>query len=199
MIGTCTPFRMSFIGGGSDLKEFYSRHPGCVVSATINKYMYIFIHKFFDDRIQVKYSKTELVEHFSEIKHPIVREVLKKFDLKGIDINSIADIPAGTGLGSSSSYTVGLLHALYSYTDQQISAEQLAREACKIEIDILSNYLPKQLTEEETKMICVEIIKKTGASSIKDMGKVMNELKTSHSDSIDFSKAGMILKEVLNK
>ncbi len=69
----------------------------------------------------------------------------------------------------------------------------------QIEIDILSNYLPKQLTEEETKMICVEIIKKTGASSIKDMGKVMNELKTSHSDSIDFSKAGMILKEVLNK
>lgn len=144
MIGTRTPFRMSFVGGGSDLKEFYSRSPGCVVSTTINKYMYIFIHKFFDDRIQVKYSKTELVDRIEEIKHPIVREALKKFDLRGIDINSIADIPAGTGLGSSSSYTVGLLHALYSYAGQHVSAEILAREACELEIDILKEPIGKQ-------------------------------------------------------
>ena len=144
MIGTRTPFRMSFVGGGSDLKEFYSQSPGCVVSTTINKYMYIFIHKFFDDRIQVKYSKTELVDRIEEIKHPIVRESLKKFDLRGIDINSIADIPAGTGLGSSSSYTVGLLHALYRYTGQQISAERLGREASEIEIDILKEPIGKQ-------------------------------------------------------
>jgi D-glycero-alpha-D-manno-heptose-7-phosphate kinase len=137
MIGSRTPFRMSFIGGGSDLKEFYTRSPGSVLSTTINKYMYIFIHPFFDNRIQVKYSKTELVERIIEIKHPIVREALRKFAIDGIDINSIADIPAGTGLGSSGSYTVGLLHALYSYTNQQVSSELLAKDACEIEIDIL--------------------------------------------------------------
>jgi len=144
MIGTSTPFRISFVGGGSDLKAFYSRSPGCVISTTINKYMYIFIHKYFDDRIQIKYSKTELVDCIEEIKHPIVREALKKFNLNGIDINSIADIPAGTGLGSSSSYTVGLLHALYSYTGQPVSVETLAREACDLEIEILKEPIGKQ-------------------------------------------------------
>lgn len=144
MIGSRTPFRMSFIGGGSDLKEFYSRYPGCVISTTIDKYMYIFVHPFFDNRIQIKYSKTELVERVEEIKHPIVKEILKKFELKGIDINSIADIPAGTGLGSSSSYTVGLLHALYRYTGQSVSEERIAREACEIEIDMLKEPIGKQ-------------------------------------------------------
>ena len=144
MIGSRTPFRMSFIGGGSDLKEFYTRSPGSVLSTTINKYMYIFIHPFFDNRIQVKYSKTELVERIIEIKHPIVREALRKFAIDGIDINSIADIPAGTGLGSSGSYTVGLLHALYSYTNQQVSSKLLAKDACEIEIDILKEPIGKQ-------------------------------------------------------
>jgi|TARA_B100001971_G_C18197290_1_gene542295 D-glycero-alpha-D-manno-heptose-7-phosphate kinase len=144
MIGTRTPFRMSFIGGGSDLKEFYTRSPGSVLSTTINKYMYIFVHPFFDNRIQVKYSKTELVDQIDDVIHPIVRESLKKFDLSGIDINSIADIPAGTGLGSSSSYTVGLLHALYGYTNQNISAETLASEASEIEIEILKEPIGKQ-------------------------------------------------------
>ena len=144
MIGTRTPFRMSFIGGGSDLKEFYTRSPGSVLSTTINKYMYIFVHPFFDNRIQVKYSKTELVDKIDDVIHPIVRESLKKFDLSGIDINSIADIPAGTGLGSSSSYTVGLLHALYGYTNQNISAETLASEASEIEIEILKEPIGKQ-------------------------------------------------------
>jgi len=106
--------------------------------------MYIFIHKYFDNRIQIKYSKTEIVNHVEEIKNPIVRSALEKFNLKGIDINSITDIPAGTGLGSSSSYTVGLLHALYNYINQQISPELLAREACKIEIDILKDPIGKQ-------------------------------------------------------
>ena len=144
MIGTRTPFRVSFIGGGSDLKEFYTRSPGSVLSTTINKYMYIFVHPFFDNRIQVKYSKTELVDQIDDVIHPIVRESLKKFDLSGIDINSIADIPAGTGLGSSSSYTVGLLHALYGYTNQNISAETLASEASEIEIEILKEPIGKQ-------------------------------------------------------
>lgn len=144
MIGTRTPFRISFAGGGSDFKEFYSRHPGCVISTTINKYMYIFVHPFFDQKIQVKYSKTEIVEDINEIKHPIVREALKKFGIKGIDINSIADIPAGTGLGSSCSFTVGLLHALYAFISRYPSKEKLAREACKLEIDILKEPIGKQ-------------------------------------------------------
>lgn len=144
MIGTRTPFRMSFIGGGSDMKEFYSHSPGCVLSTTINKYMYIFIHKFFDNRIQIKYSKTELVDVIDDIEHPIVRTALNRFGLTGIDINSIADIPAGTGLGSSSSYTVGLLHALYGFIGKRVSAKQLAREACEIEITNLNEPIGKQ-------------------------------------------------------
>ena len=144
MIGTRTPFRVSFAGGGSDLKEFYSRHPGCVLSTTINKYMFIFVHPFFDERIQVKYSRTELVNDVSEINHPIVREALRKFSIKGVDINSIADIPAGTGLGSSGSFTVGLLQALYAYTSKNPTKEMLAREACEIEIDTLKEPIGKQ-------------------------------------------------------
>jgi len=135
---------MSFVGGGSDLPAFYRAHPGCVLSTTIDKYMYIFIHPFFDQRIQVKYSKTELANAIEEIKHPIVREALRRFDLLGIDINSIADIPAGTGLGSSSSFTVGLLHAIYAYTRTLPSKERLAREACHLEIDILKEPIGKQ-------------------------------------------------------
>jgi len=144
MIGTRTPFRISFAGGGSDLRSFYSRHPGIVLSTTINKYMYIFVHQFFDNKIQVKYSQTELVENIHQIKHPIVREALKKFNLNGIDINSIADIPAGTGLGSSCSFTVGLLHALYAYVSKYSSKDKLAQEACEIEIDILKEPIGKQ-------------------------------------------------------
>jgi len=144
MIGSRTPFRISFIGGGSDLRDFYSRSPGCVISTSIDKYMYIFVHPFFDDRIQVKYSKTELVNNIMEIRHPIVREVLNKFRLKGLDINSIADIPSGTGLGSSSSYTVGLLNALYKYTGKTVSKEKLAIEACKVEINQLKEPIGKQ-------------------------------------------------------
>jgi len=144
MIGTRTPFRISFSGGGSDLKEFYRRHPGCVVSTTINKYMYIFIHPFFEEKTQIKYSKTELVENINQIRHPIVRETLKIFGIKNVDINSIADVPAGTGLGSSSSYTVGLFHALYAYTSKYPSKNKLAEDACNLEIEILKEPIGKQ-------------------------------------------------------
>ncbi len=144
MIGTRTPFRVSFIGGGSDLKEFYSRSPGCVLSTSIDKYMYIFIHPFFDEKIQIKYSKTELVENIKDIKHPIAREILSEFNVHGVDINSIADIPAGTGLGSSSSYTVGLLNALYAYRGKIVSPKTLAEKACYIEIDVLNEPIGKQ-------------------------------------------------------
>lgn len=144
MIGTRTPFRISFAGGGSDQRSFYSVQPGCVLSTSINKYMFILMHPCFDDRIQVKYSRTELVDSIEQIQHPIVRAALQQFNLRGVDINSIADIPSGTGLGSSCSFTVGLLHALYAYVGKFASKEFLARQACEIEIDILREPIGKQ-------------------------------------------------------
>ena len=144
MIGSRTPFRISFIGGGSDLKEFYRHSMGCVISTTIDKYMYIFLHPYFNKGIQIKYSITELVQDKNEIQHPIAREILKDSNIDSIDINSIADIPSGTGLGSSSSYTVGLLNALNAYNKKNISIESLAEEACNIEINKLKEPIGKQ-------------------------------------------------------
>tara|TARA_B100001093_G_scaffold517562_1_gene599452 strand:- start:4011 stop:4988 length:978 start_codon:yes stop_codon:yes gene_type:complete len=144
MIGVRTPFRISFFGGGTDLPNFYRKNGGSVISTSINKYMYIFIHKYFTDQIQIKYSKTELANNFDQIKHPIVREILKKYKLSGVDINSIADIPSGTGLGSSSSFTVTLLNAVYTYIGQHVSHERLAKEASEIEIEILNEPIGKQ-------------------------------------------------------
>lgn len=146
MIITRTPFRVSFVGGGSDLKDFYSRNGyGAVVSAAIRSYMYIAIHPYFQDKIRIKYSKTEDVDSVGEIQHPIVRECLKKVKIeRGIEIASFADVPSGTGLGSSSSFTVGLLNALYVYKGVAASKERLAREACEIEIDLLGEPIGKQ-------------------------------------------------------
>lgn len=116
MIICRTPFRVSFAGGGSDLASFYKEEPGMVLSTTINQYMYITVHSYFyPDKLLIKYSKTELVKNIQDIEHPIVKEVLSMFNLSGIDITSIADIPAGSGLGSSSSFTVGLLNAIHAY------------------------------------------------------------------------------------
>ncbi len=146
MIITRTPFRISFVGGGSDMETFYSRHQGAVLSTSIDKYMYISSHKFFfKDQLRVKYSKTETVNNVEELKHPILRESLKKAGIRGgIEISSIADIPAGTGMGSSSSFTVGLLHNLFAINRQYISAEELAKGACEIEIGILKEPIGKQ-------------------------------------------------------
>ena len=145
MIITRTPFRVSFVGGGTDLSDFYQVEPGAVVSTAISKYMYIVVNKSFDDTIRVSYSKTEIVKDVEEIQHPIVRETLKLLGMtKGLEIVSIADIPAGAGLGSSSSFTVGLLNALYAYKGILRSAEELAREASQLEIDILGEPIGKQ-------------------------------------------------------
>lgn len=146
MIISKTPFRMSFVGGGSDLASFYERGEGAVVSVAINKFMYIWVNKKFDEDIRISYSVTEDVTAASKIKHPIVREALKKMDIDGrIEIASIADIPSkGTGLGSSSAYAVGLLNALHVFKKEYASAEDLAREACEIEIDILKEPIGKQ-------------------------------------------------------
>ena len=146
MIITRTPFRISFVGGGTDLPDFYRVKPGAVVSTAINSYMYVAVNKRFTDAIRVSYySKTEMVDSVAEIQHPVVREVLKLVGItKGIEVASLADVRAGTGLGSSGTFTVGLLNALYAYQGILKSAEELAREACHIEIDILRDPIGKQ-------------------------------------------------------
>lgn len=145
MIISRTPFRISFAGGGSDLPSFYRRETGAVLSTSIDKYMYIAIHPFFDiNRIQLKYSKTELVDNVENINHPIFREVLKMYGLTGVDLNSIADIPSGTGLGSSSSFTVGLLNAVRTYLGKATSGEKLGALACDVELDKVGSLIGKQ-------------------------------------------------------
>lgn len=129
MIITRNPFRVSFVGGGTDLPSFYRFESGAVVSTAINKYIYVIINERFTDAVRVSYySKTEIVDNIDEIQHPIVREVLKFLGItKGIEIASVADLPAGAGLGSSSSFTIGLLNALHAYLGELKSAEELAR------------------------------------------------------------------------
>lgn len=145
MIITRAPFRVSFCGGGSDLPSFYEKYGGCVISTTIRKYMYLTIHNYFDkDQIVLKYSKTEVVNDFSKIEHRIFKQCLYDFNLKGVEISSMADIPAGTGLGSSSTFTVALLHLLHTYTGQYVSKYKLAKDACEVEIDKLGEPIGKQ-------------------------------------------------------
>jgi D-glycero-alpha-D-manno-heptose-7-phosphate kinase len=146
MIISRTPLRMSFVGGGSDLPVFYRKFGGAVVSTAIDRYVYLQVNKKFDDRIRVSYSRTEEAKSVDRIKHPLVREAMKTVGLTGgVEITSVADIPArGTGLGSSSAFTVGLLHALHAYRGQFASAERLGRESCEIEIDRCGEPIGKQ-------------------------------------------------------
>lgn len=145
MIITRTPFRVSFAGGGSDLASYYSREPGAVLSTAINKHMYIAVKEHFEQNFRISYSRTETVDSVSEIEHPIVRECLQAIGLRsGLEIVSMGDLPARTGLGSSSSFTVGLLHALYAMQGKVVSPDRLAREACCIEIEKLKEPIGKQ-------------------------------------------------------
>ena len=145
MIITRTPFRVSFAGGGSDIASFYEKHGGCVLSTAVNKYMYISVHPSFDRHQTVlKYSKTETVADINDIEHQYFRQVLNNLNVRGIEVVSTADIPSGTGLGSSSSFTVGLLHSLYCYKGKYVSKERLASEACDVEIEQLGNPIGKQ-------------------------------------------------------
>ncbi|MGC8483708.1 MAG: GHMP kinase [Thermodesulfobium sp.] len=148
MIISRTPFRVSFAGGGTDLKEFYSKEYGAVLSTAIDKYIYITVNSlsyFYDHKIRISYSQTELVNDVDEIKHPVVKAALKLLKIEGgLEITSMADIPAKTGLGSSSSFTVGLLNALYAFQGKRVSQEMLAHEACEIEIEILKEPIGKQ-------------------------------------------------------
>jgi D-glycero-alpha-D-manno-heptose-7-phosphate kinase len=152
MIISRTPFRVSFLGGGTDLPSFYREEEGAVLSTSIDKYMHITVNNRFDDSFRLAYSRTEIVRDASQIEHKIFRRVLEKYGTKarsqnegrGLEILSMADIPSGTGLGSSSSFTVALLHALKGHLGDFQSAEELAREACAIEIEDLQEPIGKQ-------------------------------------------------------
>jgi D-glycero-alpha-D-manno-heptose-7-phosphate kinase len=146
MIISRTPLRISFVGGGTDLPSFYEHETGAVVSTAINKYIYINVNRKFDSKIRASYSVTEIVDQVKDLRHELIREALKVVDLDGgIEITSISDIPSqGTGLGSSSTYTVGLLNALYAFAGQHAGAERLAREACDIEIKRCAKPIGKQ-------------------------------------------------------
>lgn len=145
MIITKTPFRVSFCGGGSDMANFYEKYGGCVLSTSINKYCYISIHPYFNENQTVlKYSENELVESPDQIKHRIFRQVLTDMGIHGVEISSTADIPGGTGLGSSSTFTVGLLNTLNCYKGKFVSKDKLAKLACEVEIERLGNPIGKQ-------------------------------------------------------
>jgi len=145
MIITRTPFRISLGGGGTDLPSYYSKYGGFIFSATLNKYMYVCINRpSADGLIRIKYSKSETVESIEEIKHELVRESLRHTGIKNnIEIASLADVPAGTGLGSSGAYLVGLLKGLHELKRENLQTQELAEEACKIEIEVLKKPVGK--------------------------------------------------------
>lgn len=146
MIITRTPFRITLGGGGTDLPAYYSKYGGFIFSAGINKYMFININRpIVDDLVRVKYTKSEIVEHRDQLQHDIAREALKMIGIeRAIEIISIADVPAGTGLGSSSCYAVGLLNALHTMKREYIPLQELAEEACELEINGLGKPIGKQ-------------------------------------------------------
>jgi D-glycero-alpha-D-manno-heptose-7-phosphate kinase len=146
MIISRTPLRMSFVGGGSDLPEFYRKHGGAVLSTAVDKYVYVTVNKKFDDGVRVAYSRTEEVTSAEHVQHPLVRHGLQILGVKGgVEITTVADIPSkGTGLGSSSSFTVGLLNALGAFQGRHMSSERLATDCCRIEIEICGEPIGKQ-------------------------------------------------------
>jgi D-glycero-alpha-D-manno-heptose-7-phosphate kinase len=146
MILTRTPFRVTLGGGGTDLPSFYREYGGFILAVGIDKYMYLNVNTpIVDDKIRVRYTSTEIVDHVDDVRHTLAREALRHFGItRGIEIDSIADIPAGTGLGSSSSYLVGLLNALHTLVQDQATSQKLAEEACHIELDILKKPIGKQ-------------------------------------------------------
>jgi D-glycero-alpha-D-manno-heptose-7-phosphate kinase len=146
MIISRTPLRMSFVGGGSDLPGFYRKHGGAVLSTTIDKYIYVTVNRKFDSGIRVSYSKTEEVASVDQIEHPIVRATMRLLGLTGgVEITTIADIPSrGTGLGSSSSFAVGLLNVLAAFQSRHMSSDELGSTSCHVEIDLCGELIGKQ-------------------------------------------------------
>jgi D-glycero-alpha-D-manno-heptose-7-phosphate kinase len=147
-IMTRTPLRVSFAGGGTDLADFYEREPGVVLSTAINQYIYVTVKRHgsvFNESIRLNYSKSEQVQTIDQIENDIARECLRYLEIEPpIYVSTVADLPASTGLGGSSSFAVGLLNALHAFRGERVSAGQLAEEACHIEIDVLKQPIGKQ-------------------------------------------------------
>jgi D-glycero-alpha-D-manno-heptose-7-phosphate kinase len=134
-----TPLRISFFGGGTDFPSFFMEEGGCVLSSAIDKYIFVSVKERFDEKLRVGYTQTEMVDSVDEIQHELIRESLRMTGIRSsLEVTTMGDIPSeGSGLGSSSTVTVGALHALYTYLGEMVSAETLAREACNIEMDVL--------------------------------------------------------------
>ena len=146
MIITQTPLRIGLLGGGTDLPDYYQEHGGRVLNCAIDKYVYVIVKQRFDDDIYVNYSKKEIVSRVEDLEHELVREAMLMTGVaNGVEITTLADIPStGSGLGSSSAVTVGLLHALFAYQGRQVTAEELADRACTVEIDRCGKPIGKQ-------------------------------------------------------
>jgi len=146
MIITRSPLRISLGGGGTDLPSYYKKHSGFLIAAAIDRYVYITLHQTFVTDLIVKYSQLERVKHASELRHPIIREAMRLVGIDGpyVEITSMADIPAGTGLGSSGSFTTALLKALHAHKKNIVHPRELAEQACHIEIDLLKEPVGKQ-------------------------------------------------------
>lgn len=181
MIITQTPLRISIGGGGTDLPSYYKRYGGFLITAAIDKYIYNSIHHTFGSQYLLKYSRVESVEKISEIQHPIIREALNLHNIpKILEITSQADISAGTGLGSSGSFTVGLLKGLYALKREHIPTQTLAEEACHIEMDLLGEPVGKQdhYIAAFGGMICMEIDQRGGViiSPLKISSETLHDL-----------------------
>jgi D-glycero-alpha-D-manno-heptose-7-phosphate kinase len=146
VIITRSPLRVSLGGGGTDLPSYYREHSGFVLSAAIDKYVYITLHQTFDQELILKYSKLERVRSVDEVQHPLIREALRLVGMESphLEITSMADMPAGTGLGSSGSFTTALLKALHTLKKNLVHPQELAEQACRIEIDTLREPVGKQ-------------------------------------------------------
>lgn len=139
MIIIQTPLRISFFGGGTDFPTYFREEGGAVVSTAIDKYIFVTIKQRFDDLLRIGYTRTEIVENVDDVQHELIREALKKAEIhKRVEITTMGDIPAGSGLGSSSTVTVGALHAMHAYLNEAVTPERLAQEACDIELNILN-------------------------------------------------------------
>lgn len=145
MVITRTPLRVSFAGGGSDVPAYYRHHGGAVLSVAIDKYVYLAMHPYFNsNKILLKYSSHELVDEVGQIQHRIIRQVFADHGIRGVDFNSSADVPAGTGMGSSSAFTVGLINLCNAYLGRYVAAEEIARQACEVELEKLGEPIGKQ-------------------------------------------------------
>ncbi len=183
MIISRTPLRLTLGGGGTDLPSYYSKYGGFVVTSAIDKYIYLVVKRRFEEEIRLSYSITEIVKSLDDLRHAVVREGLRRLELKShLEIVSIADMPAETGLGSSGSFTVGLLHALHAFKDESPSRHKLAEEACFLEIKILKE--PSGVQDPYIAsfggFICLDITRegKVDVSTLKIPDDVIHELQS---------------------